>query len=169
MSKYTLDELSFEKAELPQNPPIDVWHSFYKPDLLPDTAAYAKVLINNRSYIDIMEPYLRECADRGLYIYKREGFWYLTAEELFKELEETIEGKRKYIDLLDVYYVYDACQPLRAKVIELKTIVKWQIDSMYRRWWKLGELPVFRFDKEQYIAALSELKTIVNSHTDEEE
>jgi len=128
------------------------------------TALFAKTIINGCPYIDIMEPYLREAAGNAGYIYKKCGFIYTFADEIYKELTENKKGK-KDVRLIDLTYALDGCQPLCVIVKKTKTEIIWSAYCHYNITWHYGELPVFRFEKAQYAAALDQLKAIVDEQT----
>ena len=126
---------------------------------------FAKTMINGVSYIDIMAPFLCERAEYMGYIYQRNGFAYTLAEDIYYNLTTPREGER-YVYPIDVTYVYDACLPLGVLVEECESMIIWKSFNHDFPSYDIGELPVFRFEKTQYEAALKQLYDIVGEQNE---
>ena len=152
--KDSIDILSFKKLNVKTNPKLV--GSEYKYTL-------AKIYINNQPFLDIVKQY-----EEDYYEYN-----YNIASSMYEELSglSTHHDCKHYLKGIDAVILtcgvcyHDCDYPLIVRTKETENEVLW-FNYYNCRAAVSGCLPVFRFKKEQYKAALAQLKDIANDNGD---
>ena len=136
-----------------------------------DEDAYVEIIINGRTYIDIMEPYSRRAGCGAGYVYKKHEMIYEPTATLYDNLFNVVFGIPKndedgnIVDLIIRVGVFDACAPECAIIETEDDKVIWKSHCYYNSWWPEGGLPVFTFSIKQYAESLDQLKMIIETHS----
>ena len=106
-------------------------------------------------------PLLNRAAKIG---YSRDMYIYSRADWLYKNLVDLLDpnADRRIVKLVDLLGVYDSAAPHWVRVENVDDSVVWTCHCPYNRWFSDKELPIFRFDINQYKEALDQLKTMID-------
>lgn len=134
---------------------------------------HAEIIINGTPFAEIAEKYERIAAEKGTGDYKKFDYVYDLADSLYRQLAENEmrDEKRNQKSLMICAGCYEAgCWGLHTTVEDNGIEVIWSNINNYHmaeasdrlgwNWWDYSVFPSFRFAKDDYLAALKDLKVI---------
>ena len=91
--------------------------------------------------------------------------YYSNAAWLYKTLVKLLnpDESKRIVSMGDADHGYDETAPYWVEVNVIDDLVTWRCHCPYNQWYADGELPVFKFDINQYKDALNSLRTIVET------